>query len=426
MADPLLTSLCSICHASAPKYKCPRCSIRTCSVPCIRKHKAWSECSGERDPTKYVPPAQLRTVAGINHDYNFLQGLGMSMERAERVLVRDRGIVREADLRPKAEAQSIYKTGRDGRKRRVMVPRESGQAKGRTFERLLAHRLRQLNVHIVCAPAGMARQKENNTTFNRRTGTINWQIEWLLFGEADEGQSATTRRLSKVLEDTPLYQAYREARAETPRASEADYQHRKAQRDGRRDEFQRSHTSSWTQQTDVIQEPATGRWIPLRGAHAGEHWPEEGEELLRREYEFFIAGPATGPGEARTVTPVAAGGRLRDVLCDTRVCEFPTVLVLRAGTPLPPGFVRGPKEPHCPPEDRKRRGGEHVGRGSFAKRARRDGDASEEGKADDGACEAHGRDAGEESWGEEGDGGGGGDDDDDESTSSSGTDGETD
>ena len=141
MADPLLTSLCAICHVSAPKYKCPRCNIQTCSVQCIKKHKAWSECSGERDPTTYVPPAQLRTVAGVNHDYNFLHGLGMSMERTERVFVQDKKIMREEDLRPKTVMQPKWTTGRDGRKRRTMVPRQGGNAEAREkrFERHLAH-----------------------------------------------------------------------------------------------------------------------------------------------------------------------------------------------------------------------------------------------------------------------------------------------
>lgn len=46
---------CEICHAEDWKYTCPRCLIHTCSVPCVKKHKLDTQCSGERDKTAYVP-----------------------------------------------------------------------------------------------------------------------------------------------------------------------------------------------------------------------------------------------------------------------------------------------------------------------------------------------------------------------------------
>ena len=47
--------LCQICHTNPHKYTCPRCSIRTCSVDCVKRHKQEKECSGERDKTSFVP-----------------------------------------------------------------------------------------------------------------------------------------------------------------------------------------------------------------------------------------------------------------------------------------------------------------------------------------------------------------------------------
>lgn len=32
--------LCDICHNDSWKYRCPRCSFRTCSMPCSKEHKA--------------------------------------------------------------------------------------------------------------------------------------------------------------------------------------------------------------------------------------------------------------------------------------------------------------------------------------------------------------------------------------------------
>uniref|UniRef100_A0A915PWP7 Box C/D snoRNA protein 1 n=1 Tax=Setaria digitata TaxID=48799 RepID=A0A915PWP7_9BILA len=41
--------LCDMCHKDSWKYRCPRCSFRTCSLPCSKEHKAKYECSGERE-----------------------------------------------------------------------------------------------------------------------------------------------------------------------------------------------------------------------------------------------------------------------------------------------------------------------------------------------------------------------------------------
>ncbi|PHH76442.1 hypothetical protein CDD82_3990 [Ophiocordyceps australis] len=246
MADPLLTSLCSICHMSPPVYKCPRCSIATCSVPCVKKHKAWSQCSGERDATAYVPPSKLRTVAGVNHDYNFLHGMDLSRERTERVLVDDRQILQAEDLLPPLTKQTVkWKAGRDGKQRRVLVTRVvPRRTKKRRMERLLGKRLRQLNIDVVFAPTGMSRQRWNKTAFNRHTRRISWQVEWLVF----DTENQITRRLSKALDNVPLYKAYH------------DMEPKRQRKPIWNEEVQRIASSAWTPGLDTLQEPGTGQW----------------------------------------------------------------------------------------------------------------------------------------------------------------------
>ncbi|PNY26972.1 box C/D snoRNA protein [Tolypocladium capitatum] len=385
MADPLLTSLCSICHVSAPRYKCPRCGIQTCSVACIRKHKAWSECSGVRDPTTYVPRSQLCTVSGINHDYNFLHSLGMSVERAERVLVGDKGLVQDEELRPQTVQQVKWKTGRDGRKRKVMVMRVLNESKGRRFERFLAQRLRQLNVEVVCAPVGMARQKENGTTFNRRSGSINWQVEWLIFNDkspgSDSNDQTPTRALSKTLEDVPLYLAYRPIHREKLRAESG--QQRQPQRGGRAVESQRRLGSAWNFVAASTQDPSTGHWISYTGADVGQGWPDEMDEAQRREFQFFLGGPPVGYNVPTSVTALDSRDCLKDVLANTRVREFPTLYVLRTGEALPAGFALAPKDTIPRPQGAKRKGAPETGgeKGQqSAKRRKQGGHGLEEGE----------------------------------------------
>uniref|UniRef100_A0A0M3I5K3 Box C/D snoRNA protein 1 n=1 Tax=Ascaris lumbricoides TaxID=6252 RepID=A0A0M3I5K3_ASCLU len=47
---PIVVRLCDMCQKEPFKYKCPRCSLRTCSLPCLKLHKEQLKCNGQRDP----------------------------------------------------------------------------------------------------------------------------------------------------------------------------------------------------------------------------------------------------------------------------------------------------------------------------------------------------------------------------------------
>ncbi|KAF1730003.1 putative box C/D snoRNA protein [Beauveria bassiana] len=433
MADPMLTSLCAICHIEVPKYKCPRCGLRSCSLACTKKHKAWSECSGARDPTTYLPPSRLRTPAGVDHDYNFLHGIERSLERAERVLVDERRLVQVEELRPVTVQEVRWKTGRDGRKRRVLVTRLLREARTRQFERSLAQRLRKLNVEVICVPTGMTRQKENNTTLNRRTSRINWQVEWFVVDdgrvEATQGEAASaTRFLSKVMDDVPLHEAYRTMLDEQQAAKR-----RQAKKDGRATEDQTMYygrlpeSRCWPSPA-TLQDPQTGLWFGYTGPSI-DMWPEE----KQHEYQFFLGRPQTRrPDQRVTVSPLQVTDCFRNVLANTRVLEFPTIIVLRSGQMLPETYILGPKDTLSPGvagpqgsgsakrKDRPAGGGGDGGNGGDRAAKKRKGANEEEGEVDeDGEEDSDGGGGGlvegevidEQSMGEE---------DDNDDTSSSG------
>ncbi|KAK5997165.1 Putative box C/D snoRNA-like protein [Cladobotryum mycophilum] len=345
MADPLLTSLCAICHISKPQYKCPRCNIRTCSLACVKKHKAWSECNGERDPTAYMPPSKLRTAAGVDHDYNFLHGIELAAERAERVLVGDKGIIQTEELRPLTMQEVRWKTGRDGRKKKVLVTRVLKEGKGRVIERHLAQRLGRLNIEMVCAPMGLTRQKENHTTLNRRTGRINWQVEWFSWEKQDQksqnagglGDAQLTRVLSKVMDDAPLYHAYHALIED-----QAKTQGRSA-RKVIRSIAQNPSDSRWQHAADSLQDPSNGSWVSVQDAGL-DMWPGEKEDAQRKAFQFFLARSRTRSDQPTILTRLDSGDCLRDILTNTRVLEFPTFYVLKDGDAIPSGFTLGPKD----------------------------------------------------------------------------------
>lgn len=51
--------VCEECKFNPSKYKCPGCSIRSCSLPCVKAHKQRTGCTGKRNQTQYVPISQF-------------------------------------------------------------------------------------------------------------------------------------------------------------------------------------------------------------------------------------------------------------------------------------------------------------------------------------------------------------------------------
>lgn len=385
--------------------------MQTCSLACTKKHKSWASCSGERDPTIYLPPSKLRTAAGVDHDYNFLHGIERSLERNEKVLVGDKALVQADELRPLTMQEVRWKTGRDGRKRKVLVIKALREAKGRTFERFLAQRLKKYNVGVLCAPTGMSRQKENLTTLNRRSGRINWQVEW--FGV--EGNEGPKRHLAKAMDDVPIYQAYC-----ATLVAEVKMQLRPAAAKGVQASQPvakpaRLSLSRWIPAQGCMQDPLRGTWVVHDGKGL-DAWPEE----QRRRYTFYLARPQTRFDLPTTLTKLQPDDCLRDILTNTRVLEFPTIYVFEAGVELPSEYVLGEKDA-MPEHSNKRK--EDFGNkkdGTAQKRRKHgeeDGDmADEEGLESVNAGLEAGDVIEEQSLGEEED------DDGDSDTSSSGSD----
>ncbi|KAI8949285.1 hypothetical protein F4801DRAFT_406174 [Xylaria longipes] len=326
MADPLLTSLCTICRIQEPKYKCPRCAARTCSLSCVKKHKTWSSCNGERDATVFVTLDKLKTDAGIDHDYNFLTKIERSVERAERVLREDREILPQEGSQPPPHKKTRL---------------NKGQSRGRTtvddgprkWDRNAIHRLRQLGIHVSSLPYGMTRAKENKSSWNRRTRTINWQIEWLFFdtecSAATENLPQPKRMLHKALDETPLCAAFAEA-------LECDRQRRLTDRErveekralrDRKVSGQRSQdptTSTWRDSPCLMQNYTNGCWSSLAGV----------DDLCTAEnkYRFCFLKPKNPSKEPQRLLPLNPSESLATLLPGREIVEFPTIYVMSANT----------------------------------------------------------------------------------------------
>ncbi|KAL8300280.1 hypothetical protein RB597_010065 [Gaeumannomyces tritici] len=286
-----LTALCGVCHVSAPRYRCPRCAARTCSLACVTKHKSRAGCSGARDPAAFVPASRLRTPAGIDHDYNFLSAIERARDRAARDVAGRTGIAPPVDAPDEVPPDQANGGGnhsrrgggggRGGRGRGgrggggggsgaasgakeqqvrfrkiwrgdelIHVPidpaswgrqrqqmdhmgdyRQAGGAEPTTEEQQPKEdededkempdvdgaapprqqqpeqeygriswfpqamgkaekaKCRDLDIEVIAAPTGLARQRENKTAWYKRGKGIKWTVEWLVYDLVDKEES---------------------------------------------------------------------------------------------------------------------------------------------------------------------------------------------------------------------------------------------
>ncbi|WEW57372.1 Box C/D snoRNA accumulation [Emydomyces testavorans] len=171
MIERNLSELCTICHINVPKYTCPRCSTRTCSLPCAKRHKLWSQCSGVRDPAAYLKRKDLATPAAFDKDFNFISGIERFLERTDRD-VQNRGLVLD-------DGETAAKKRRTG-----YFSRDASLLRG----------IEESGVDVIRAPKGMTRSKQNMSKWHKTHKCLNWTLEWIF----PDGQRLVTRCLETI------------------------------------------------------------------------------------------------------------------------------------------------------------------------------------------------------------------------------------
>ncbi len=189
-----------------------------------------------------MPMSQLATPAGIDHDYNFLSKIERDVERKDRELVEERGVVTVRELRegppdPRFELKQGARGGRGGMRGgmgRHHEPRSENDQKVYKAQQRIGVRVEKL-------PKGMARQKLNGTSWSKKQKCVVWQVEWMVprdeakdepklmevaQGKEDgqnegqkEGKVQLESSLSKMLTTTPIGLAYTSLLEERRRAA---------------------------------------------------------------------------------------------------------------------------------------------------------------------------------------------------------------
>ncbi|KAA8652828.1 hypothetical protein EYZ11_007205 [Aspergillus tanneri] len=326
--DPLLSDLCSICHIHTPKYRCPRCSTRSCSLPCSRRHKLWSQCSGVRDPAAYLRRNELATESAFDQDFNFITGIERRLERAERE-AENRGIQIDPERHKFADLAAVglqheVNEEDDGARKRKRPNNDGGMVKG---EAGFLRGAEDAGVTVVRAPKGMSRSKNNGSRWHPKLKCLNWMAEWIM----PDGQKRSRNCLeSSTIADAfdrvyPLPKQEREKKKKEEEQT-SDQGAEKDQRPGSesRDTLLSSDAVTFPQAaTPVIDGEAQPEDTPTDEQSS----TQMAEVTAHRNFFFYLHRPRTATKQT-VLIPLPPRMNFTTALRGHTVLEFPTIYVL--------------------------------------------------------------------------------------------------
>uniref|UniRef100_A0A8C3X1M5 Box C/D snoRNA protein 1 n=1 Tax=Catagonus wagneri TaxID=51154 RepID=A0A8C3X1M5_9CETA len=135
----LAMSRCETCGTEEAKYRCPRCMRYSCSLPCVKKHKAELTCNGVRDKTAYVSIQQF-TEMNLLSDYRFLEDVARTADH----------ISRDAFLKRPISNKHMY---------------------------FMKNRARKQGINLKLLPIGFTKRKENSTFFDKKKRQFCWHVK---------------------------------------------------------------------------------------------------------------------------------------------------------------------------------------------------------------------------------------------------------
>ncbi|KAI9001111.1 hypothetical protein BD414DRAFT_404251 [Trametes punicea] len=165
------SSICAICQTNPAKYTCPRCQIRTCSLPCSSKHKTLGEgCSGVRNKAAYVPMNKYGYMT-LMSDYTFLEDVGRKIGEWGREIV-------QGGYAAGAGAAATVRGGRDARGRGRGRGRGGAHGKPVSKRDVLKMQLDFRDIEVELLPNGMERRTLNQSTWDFKNKTALLTIEF--------------------------------------------------------------------------------------------------------------------------------------------------------------------------------------------------------------------------------------------------------
>lgn len=231
----------------------------------MKKHKAWATCSGLRNPAEYRKRSELTTESSVDKDFNFITNIERSITKTDQN-ISGRGITLTPAKNPRLDHRS--KLDLD---------------------------LEAINLHVIRAPKGLSRSKQNKTRWNGAINAVMWTVEWI----SNDG----TKTLMNG-EDSRLI---------------CDLYTKSAGKKSNKRKRTLSHSDS-----NAPSDP-TGQVSDNVNDTSSEDVKPEDEKL--RGLFFYLHHPLT-TSNVKCLIPITKNNSLRSVLQNRTIIEFPTMYVL--------------------------------------------------------------------------------------------------
>ncbi|XP_030063647.1 box C/D snoRNA protein 1 [Microcaecilia unicolor] len=136
---------CETCGSEEARYRCPRCMKYSCSLPCVKKHKAAIQCSGVRDKAAFVSLSKFDEMTLLS-DYRFLEDVARTYDCAARDVLLHK--------------PTSYK-----------------------FLGFMKNRARKCKIDLKILPVGFKKRRENSTFFCQKQKRFCWHLK-LIFPQS--------------------------------------------------------------------------------------------------------------------------------------------------------------------------------------------------------------------------------------------------
>lgn len=170
---------CSICQERVPKYTCPACGTKTCSLACVTRHKKQTECLGQVDQTQFISKKLLGDSSlHMNRDYNFLMKLGRDIQLGKQDVKTNAKNVFKRNFQNNNRNTKRFKTGGEDDERFEIIKK--------VYPNNPPTSIRRNNTLVIQLPPGMSRATSNKSGFDKKLSTFTWTVEWVVVGTNGE------------------------------------------------------------------------------------------------------------------------------------------------------------------------------------------------------------------------------------------------
>ncbi|KAF0270644.1 hypothetical protein FOG48_00200 [Hanseniaspora uvarum] len=203
-AIPLVSQApkCEICEENTFKYKCSKCLLKYCSIPCLNQHKLKDNCSNRLyDPMEYISNKEMKTFDIKNEvDDNKKQEV-----QTNHIVKRDYEYLLSMDRQ-----LQVAKTDFKQKNKETLSVGNLNVYNNRTVNKFLTDNgmelkfIMQRGCRCFLMPVGSSKNKRNKSRYDNKQKKFYWTIEWNLSKNIDPDHEKTTIIVDRCYEDMKI------------------------------------------------------------------------------------------------------------------------------------------------------------------------------------------------------------------------------